>query len=128
MSDAFQILQEQKKISAKWKRIQTRLIADVESTANENGQLKQEVASLIAEAAKLKDEKDGTIRRAQQFQEELGPVKMELTMALKDLGKARSLNKERQKEVDRLQAELGKKPCLDQSQKDRRQISGEDDN
>jgi hypothetical protein len=43
-SDAFQILQEeQKKKTLEWKRIQTRLIANVESTATENGRLQQEV-------------------------------------------------------------------------------------
>jgi hypothetical protein len=67
---------------------------------------------LIAKATKLKDEKDGVVQCAQQFQEELGLVKMELVVALKDLRKARSLGKEHQKEVDQLQDELGKKAYL----------------
>jgi hypothetical protein len=42
MSNAFQMLQEeQKKSKAEWKRIQTQLTADVESTTEENGRLKQ---------------------------------------------------------------------------------------
>jgi hypothetical protein len=49
MSGAFQILQEQQtKSRAEWKRIQTRLTADVESTTEENGRLKQAVESRTA--------------------------------------------------------------------------------
>jgi RNA polymerase-interacting CarD/CdnL/TRCF family regulator len=65
ISNAFQILQEeQKRKSAEWKRIQTQLTADVESTDKENGRLKQEVASWTVEAVKLKDEKDDAVRHA----------------------------------------------------------------
>jgi hypothetical protein len=78
MSDAFAILtEEQKKSKAEWKRIQTRLMADVESTAEENGRLKQAVESLTAETTKLKKEKEVAVQRARQIQEELGPLKME---------------------------------------------------
>jgi oligoendopeptidase F len=65
MSDAFEILQEeQRKSKAEWKQIQTRLTADVESTTVENGRLKQAVESLTAEITKLKNDKDGAVRRA----------------------------------------------------------------
>jgi chromosome segregation ATPase len=68
MSDPFQSLQEeQKKSKVEWKRIQTRLTADVEITTDENARLKQEVASLTVETTKLKNEKDGAVRCAQQF-------------------------------------------------------------
>jgi hypothetical protein len=40
ISDALQILQEQKRKSTEWKRIQTWLMADVESTTEENVRLK----------------------------------------------------------------------------------------
>jgi chromosome segregation ATPase len=116
MSNAFQILQEeQKRRSAEWKRIRTRLTADVESTFEENGRLKQAIASLTGEAAKLKDEKDGAVRRARQFQDELGLLKMELAVTKKDVRMARSVSNERQKEVDQLRDELGKKQYLAQA-------------
>jgi cell division protein FtsB len=63
-------------------------MVDVESTAAKNSWLKQEVMRLTTEVAKLHDEKDGAIRRARQFQEELGPLKMELSVSHKDLRKA----------------------------------------
>jgi hypothetical protein len=88
---------------------------DIKSTATENGRLKQEVAHLTAEVAKLHEERDGAIRRAGQFQEELGPLKMELVVSHKDVQKARSVNNEFRKNVEWLQEELGKKVCLAQA-------------
>jgi hypothetical protein len=68
MSDAFQILQEeQKKSKAEWKRIQTHLMTNVESTTEENGQLKLAVECLTAETTKLKNDRDSTVRHARQF-------------------------------------------------------------
>jgi hypothetical protein len=55
------------------KRIQNRLMADVE------------VKRLTAEAAKLREEKDNVLQYAQQFQEELGPLKLELQVSHKDV-------------------------------------------
>jgi hypothetical protein len=116
MYHAFQILEEeQRRRKAEWKRIQTRLTADVESTTEENGQLKQAVECVTAETTKQKNDRDSAVRRAWQFQEGLGPVKMELSVALKDLRKAQSISNQRQKEIDRLQDELGKKAYLAQA-------------
>jgi predicted nucleic acid-binding Zn-ribbon protein len=110
ISNAFQILQEeQKKKSAKWKRIQHELTADVESTATENGRLKQEVGRLTAETGKLQEETYKAVKCALQFQEQLEPLKMELKVANKDARKTQALNKDLQKNVVRLQEELGKK-------------------
>jgi hypothetical protein len=44
-----------------WKRIQTRLVADVESTTGENGTLNKVVESLNVETKKLKQERDMTV-------------------------------------------------------------------
>jgi chromosome segregation ATPase len=110
ISDAFQILQEeQKRKSAKWKRIQHRLTADVESMTTENGRLKQEVGRLTTETAKLREETEKAVQRALPFQEQLEPLKTELKVANNDARKTRSLNRELQKDVVRLQEELGKK-------------------
>jgi hypothetical protein len=46
-----------------WKRIQTRLVADVERTTEENGRLKQVLDSLNVETKKLKQEWDMVVRR-----------------------------------------------------------------
>jgi hypothetical protein len=116
ISNAFQILQEeQKRRSAEWKPIQTRLTADVESMAAENNRLQQEVGRLTAEATKLHEERDGDVRRALQFQEELGPLKLELTVSHKDVRQARIVNRELQNNVERLHKELGKKVYLAQA-------------
>jgi archaellum component FlaC len=85
MSDAFKILQEQKRKSEEWKQIQHRLMAGVDGTAKENGRLQQEVGQLTAEFAKLREDKESAIRCSQQFQDELGPLKMELQVSQKDI-------------------------------------------
>jgi hypothetical protein len=91
-----------------WKWIQTRLRAHNESTATENGWLQQGVRRLTVEATKLREERDGALQRALQFQEKLGPLKLELTVSHKDVRQARIVNRELQKNVERLQEELGK--------------------
>jgi hypothetical protein len=94
--NAFQILQEQqKRISIEFKRIQIRLTVDVESTATENDRLQQNVRRLTAKAMKIREERDGTIRRALQFQEVLGPLKLELKVTHKDVRRARAFNREK---------------------------------
>jgi predicted nucleic acid-binding Zn-ribbon protein len=63
-SDAFSMLNEEyQQNKEKWKRIQTRLVADVESTTEENGRLKKVVDSLNPEMKKLKQEQDVAIQR-----------------------------------------------------------------
>jgi hypothetical protein len=55
MSDAFSMLtDEHQQSKEKWKRIQTRLVADVESMTEENSRLKKVVQSLNEETKKLK--------------------------------------------------------------------------
>jgi predicted RNase H-like nuclease (RuvC/YqgF family) len=91
MSDAFSMLNEEHQQSKeKWKWIQTRLVADVESTTEENGRLKKVIEILKAETKKLKQERETTVRRTRQVQEELGPLKMELSVAVEDLRKSRT--------------------------------------
>jgi chromosome segregation ATPase len=77
--------------------------------------LQQEVVSLTAELTKLNEEKNSVVRRARQFQEELGTLNMKLAVLRKDVRKARSVRQELQKNVDRLQEELGKKMYLAQT-------------
>jgi cell division protein FtsB len=92
MSTAFELLTaERQKSKETWKCIQTRLVADVESTTEENGRLKQAVDSLNAETKKLKQERDTAVRRHRQAQEELGPLRMELSVAVGDLKNARHI-------------------------------------
>jgi chromosome segregation ATPase len=115
MSTAFELLTaEQQKRKETWKRIQTRFVADIESTTEENGRLKQAVDSLNAETKKLKQEWDTAVRRHRQAQEELGPLQMELSVAVGDLKNARQIQGTHQKEVDRLTGELRKKTFLAQ--------------
>jgi DNA repair exonuclease SbcCD ATPase subunit len=116
MSTTFEMLTtEQQKNKETWKRIQTRLVADVESTIEENGRLKQAIDSLNAETKKLKQERDTAIRRHGQAQEELGPLRMELSVAVGDLKNARTIQGMQLKEIDRLTGELGKKTFLAQA-------------
>jgi hypothetical protein len=58
-----------------WKEVQTRLVAEVERTIEENGRLKQATASRNAEIGKLKSEGDAAVRRQQQVREEIGPLR-----------------------------------------------------
>jgi hypothetical protein len=116
MSTTFEMLTtEQQKNKETWKRIQTRLVADVESTTEENGRLKQVVDSLNAETKKLRQERDTAVRRHQQAQEDLGPLKIELSVAIGDWKNAMTIQGMQQKEIDRLTGELGKKSFLAQA-------------
>jgi predicted nuclease with TOPRIM domain len=81
----------------------------MENTASENNQSKQEVGRLTAENVKLREEKDKAVQHALQFQEQLEPLKRELTVVNKSARKTQSLNQELEKNVVRLQDELGKK-------------------
>jgi predicted nucleic acid-binding Zn-ribbon protein len=64
MSDAFEMLNaEMQKSKDTWKRIQSRLVADVERAYEENVRLSQSMASRNAETEKLKQERDATVRR-----------------------------------------------------------------
>jgi chromosome segregation ATPase len=64
MSDAFEMLNaEMQKSKDTWKRIQSRLVADVERAYEENVRLSQSMASRNAETEKLKQEWDATVRR-----------------------------------------------------------------
>jgi hypothetical protein len=83
-------------------------VADVESTTEEKGKLKQVVDSLTVETKKLKQERDAGVRRHRQAQEELGPLKMELLVAVADLKEARTNQDMQQREIDRLMGELKK--------------------
>jgi hypothetical protein len=87
-------------------------MADVESTTEENGRLKQAVDSLNAETKKLRQERDTPVRPHRQAQEELGPLRMELSVTVGDLKNARTTQGMQQKEIDYLTGELGKKSLL----------------
>jgi chromosome segregation ATPase len=106
---------EMKKSNDTWKRIQTRLVADVEQTTKDNGKLTQALENQHAAMEKLAHERDAAVRQHQQAQEELGPLRMELSMATKDLQKVRANQNLQQREIDRLMGELGKKTELVQA-------------
>jgi predicted nucleic acid-binding Zn-ribbon protein len=93
MSDAFEVQNtEMQKSKETWKRIQTRLVAEVERTNKENGKLKQAVESRNVETGKLKQERDAAVRRNRQAQEKLGLLRLELSVAVADLKKALQYN------------------------------------
>jgi chromosome segregation ATPase len=113
MSDAFEMLNaEMKKSKDTWKRIQTRLVSDVERAHEDNGKLAQALAHRNAEMEKLAQERDAAVRRHRQAQEELGPLRLDLSVAAKDLKKVRANQDSQQREIDRLIGELGKKTEL----------------
>jgi predicted nucleic acid-binding Zn-ribbon protein len=90
MSEAFEILNaEMNKSKEMWKRIETHLVADIEQTTLENGKLKQALEKQRTAMEKLTQEKDAAVRRHRQVQEQLGPLRMELSVTTKDLEKAR---------------------------------------
>jgi chromosome segregation ATPase len=64
---------------------------------------------------KLAQEKDAVVRHHRQAQEELGPLRMELSVATKDLEKARATRNAQQREIDRLWGELEKKTDMVQA-------------
>jgi chromosome segregation ATPase len=112
MSEAFEMLNaEMKKSKDMWKRIQTRLVADVEQTMKEQQALQNRHAAM----EKLAQERDAAVRRHRQVQEELGPLRMELSVATKELKKIRANFDAQQREIDRLMGELGKKMELVQA-------------
>jgi hypothetical protein len=65
-------------------------VAEVERTIEENNMLRLATASLNAETGKLKQERDAAVQRHHQVLEELGPLRLELTVTIADLQKARS--------------------------------------
>jgi predicted nucleic acid-binding Zn-ribbon protein len=81
----------------------------VERTNEENGRLKQAMASRNAETEKLKQERDVAVRRHRQVQEELGPLRLELSVVVEDLKKARVNHDAQRWDIDCLMGELGKK-------------------
>jgi FtsZ-binding cell division protein ZapB len=91
MSDAFEMLNaEMRKSKATWKCIQTLLVVDVECAHEENVKLTQTMASQNVEMEKINKERDAAGRCHRQAQEELGPLRMELPVVVKDLKKARA--------------------------------------
>jgi chromosome segregation ATPase len=90
MLDTFEMLNaEMKKRKDLWKRIQTLLVADVEQTTMDNGKLTQALENRHAAMEKLAQERDAAVRRYRQAQEELGPLRMELSVATKDVKRVR---------------------------------------
>jgi predicted nucleic acid-binding Zn-ribbon protein len=88
MLDTLEVLNaEMQKSKDTWKRIQSHLVADVGRAHDENARLTQAMASRNAETEKLKQERDAAVRRHRQTQEELGPLQLELSVAVKDLKK-----------------------------------------
>jgi hypothetical protein len=110
MSEAFEMLNaEMKRSKEMWKRIETRLVADIEQTTQENRTIKQALEKRRTAMEKLQQEKDEAVRCHRQVQEQLGPLRMELSVVTKDLEKARANRKAQQQEIDRLLGELGQK-------------------
>jgi hypothetical protein len=116
MSDAFEMLNaEMKNSKDTWKCIQTRLVTGVERAHKDNGKLTQALANRNTETKKLAQERDARVGHHRQAQEELGLLRMELSVAVKDLKKARANQDAQQWEIDRLMGELGKKSDMTQA-------------
>jgi chromosome segregation ATPase len=78
------------------------MVADVEQTTLDNGKLTQALEKRRAAMDKLAQEKDAAVRSHRQAQEELGPLRLELSVATKDLKKARVNCEAQQREIDRV--------------------------
>jgi predicted Holliday junction resolvase-like endonuclease len=116
MSDAFKMLNaEMKKSKDTWKRIQTRLVVDVEQVHEENSKFTKALENRHAAMEKLAQERDAAVRRHPQAQEELGPLWMELSVATKDLQKVSATQNSQQREIDCLMVEFRKKTELVQA-------------
>jgi chromosome segregation ATPase len=91
MSNAFEVMNvDMEKNKERWKQIQTRLVTEVERTNEENARLKQAMTSWNAATDRLKQECDEAVRRHRQPQEELGLLRLELSVVNEDLKKARA--------------------------------------
>jgi hypothetical protein len=106
---------EMTKSKEMWNRIQKCLVADVEQTTLENGKLTQALEKQWATMEKLAQERDAAVRHHRQAQEELGPLRMELTVATKDLEKARGTREAQQRENDRLRCALERRTDMVQA-------------
>jgi hypothetical protein len=78
----------------------------------ENAMLKQAMTSRNAATDRLKQERADAVRHHRQAQEQLGPLRLELSVANEDLKKARACRDAQQQDIDRLMGELGKKSFL----------------
>jgi chromosome segregation ATPase len=116
MSDAFEMLNaEMRKSKDTWKRILSCLVADVERAREENVRLTQAMASRNAKTKKLTQEREAAVRRHRQAQGELGPLRLELSVAVKDLKKARANQDAQQRDIDRIMGKLGKTSIVAQA-------------
>jgi chromosome segregation ATPase len=116
MFDAFEMQNaERQKSKDTGKRIQTHLVSEVERTNEENDRVKQGLESRNAKTSKVKQEWDVAVRRHRQAQEELGPLRMELSVAVEDLKRAQANQDAQQWDTDLLRGELGKKSFLAQA-------------
>jgi chromosome segregation ATPase len=84
-------------------------MAEVERTNEENARLKQAMTSRNTTTDRLKQEQDEAVRRHRQAQEELGPLRLELSVVVDDLKTARVCRDAQQRDIDRLMGELKKK-------------------
>jgi chromosome segregation ATPase len=110
MTRAFEVMKtEMDQLRERWEQVQSRLVAEVERTNEENTGLKQAMTDQNAELDKVRKERDAAVCRHRQAEAELGIVKLELTVAKDDVQKARAGQDEMMKENDRLRNELGKK-------------------
>jgi chromosome segregation ATPase len=110
ITKAFEVMKtEMDQIRERWEQVQSRSVAKVECTNEENIGLKQAMTVQNAELEKVRQEREAAIRRHRQAQAELGIVKLELTVAKDDVQKARAGRDEQMNENDRLRKELGQK-------------------
>jgi hypothetical protein len=73
------------------------------------------MTSRNVETIKLKQERDVAVQCHRQAQGELGPLRLELSVAVEHLKKARANHDRQQRDIDRLMGELMKKSFLAQA-------------
>jgi chromosome segregation ATPase len=90
----------------RWERVQSRLVAEVERTKEENARLTQ---ALSDKQAKAQKERDAAESRHRQRQTELGIAQLELAVAKEDVRTARARRDAIMKDNERLRKEIEKK-------------------
>jgi hypothetical protein len=89
--------------------VQSRLVAEVERTNEENTRLTQALSDQQVEVAKAQKERDAAESRHRQRQAELGIAQLELAVAKEDVKTARASRDAIMKDNDRLRKEIEKK-------------------
>jgi chromosome segregation ATPase len=100
---------DMEQLRERWELVQSRLVAEVERTNEENARLAQAMSDHRKEMEKARKERDAAERRHRQGQAELSIAQLELTVAKEDVWTARASCDAIMKDNDRLRKEIEKK-------------------